>query len=405
MFSHHLLKEEFNGFVVILYMNSFQMEFAREFGNKEEYRQWIQQSVKQYVQEHLPGVKLKAAKVMLGSLLIATIPIDTGKVFAQNEHNISSHRVVKGDTLALIAQRYQTTTEEIKYTNRLVSDEIYIGQILHIPSSIIRELPNGILKWGSRGEAVRKLQEVLLLLGYRIEADGIFGPKMHQVMLHFQRAHHLQADGIYGLATRQQLKERLFHVVREVRNPLDRLVLVNKRNALPSGFVPPDLVIPNVPFSFAGFDPKKQMREEAARALSELFKQAEKEEIYLYAASGYRSYDRQKSIFASSVSRNGWDLATKYSAKPGQSEHQTGLAMDVTSRSANFALTSYFGETPEGKWLAQNAHEFGFIVRYPKDKENLTGYEYEPWHIRYIGKQAAKYIFEEDLTLEAYIGG
>lgn len=79
--------------------------------------------------------------------------------------------------------------------------------------------------------------------------------------------------------------------------------------------------------------------------------------------------------------------------------------MDVTSRSANFALTSYFGETPEGKWLAQNAHEFGFIVRYPKDKENLTGYEYEPWHIRYVGKQAAKYIFEEDLTLEAYIGG
>lgn len=290
------------------------MEFAREFGNKEEYRQWIQQSVKQYVQEHLPGVKLKAAKVMLGSLLIATIPIDTGKVFAQNEHYISSHRVVKGDTLALIAQRYQTTTEEIKYTNRLVSDEIYIGQILHIPSSIIKELSNGILKWGSRGEAVRKLQEVLLLLGYRIEADGIFGPKMHQVMLHFQRAHHLQADGIYGLATRQQLKERLFHVVREVRNPLDRLVLVNKRNALPSGFVPPDLVIPNVPFSFAGFDPKKQMREEAARALSELFKQAEKEEIYLYAASGYRSYDRQKSIFASSVNRNGWDLNTKYSA-------------------------------------------------------------------------------------------
>lgn len=404
MFSRHLLKEESIGTVVILYLDPSQVEYARELGNKEEYGQHLQQTVEQYVQEYLPGVKLKAAKVMLGALLLATIPIDTDKVFAEDGQYSMVYRVAAGDTLALIAQRYQTTVEEIKRTNRLANNEIYIGQTLQIPSNT-HVLPNGILKWGSRGEAVRQLQINLPLLGYRVEADGIFGPKMNQVILHFQRTHQLQADGIYGPLTRQKLKERLSHIVREVSNPLDLLVLVNKRNALPSGFVPPDLVIPDVPFSFAGFDPKKQMREEAARSLMELFQQAKREGIYLYAVSGYRSYDRQKEIFASSVYRNGWEYATKYSAIPGQSEHQTGLAMDVTSQSVNFALTHRFSITPEGTWLAKHAHEHGFIIRYPQGKEHLTGYAYEPWHIRYVGKTTAQYIFEHHLTLEEYIGG
>ena len=89
--------------------------------------------------------------------------------------------------------------------------------------------------------------------------------------------------------------------------------------------------------------------------------------------------------------------------KPGQSEHQSGLAADVSSPSVNYALTESFGKTDEGIWLAQNAHKFGFIIRFPDGKESITGYLYEPWHIRYVGESVATEIYAKDLTLEEYL--
>ena len=91
-------------------------------------------------------------------------------------------------------------------------------------------------------------------------------------------------------------------------------------------------------------------------------------------------------------------------AYPGQSEHQTGLAMDVSCQSVGFTLEEDFGQTTEGIWLSENAHKFGFIIRYGKDTTNITGYSYEPWHIRYVGKDAAKEIYDLNITLEEYLG-
>ncbi|WP_425447147.1 M15 family metallopeptidase [Dethiothermospora halolimnae] len=187
-----------------------------------------------------------------------------------------------------------------------------------------------------------------------------------------------------------------------IKDPNDVLVLANKERELSSDYIPKDLIIPNVRFPFEENLPKKQMREVAAKALEKLFDAANKETIHLFATSGYRSYDRQKNLFNYYTKQHGEEAANKFSAKPGQSEHQTGLAMDVTSQSVGFNLTEDFGQVVEGKWLKENAHRFGFIIRYPKGKEGITGYQYEPWHIRYVGKEVAKDIYENNLTLEEY---
>jgi D-alanyl-D-alanine carboxypeptidase len=187
-----------------------------------------------------------------------------------------------------------------------------------------------------------------------------------------------------------------------VTNKASTLVVVNKNRNLPSTYTPNDLVVPNVMFSFAGNSPKKQMREVAADALEELFAQAKRDKIDIKAVSGYRSYATQKSIFDRNARVKGTKEANKTSAYPGQSEHQTGLAMDISSASVGYDLVQSYGKTKEGKWLAANAPKYGFIIRYGKGKESITGYSYEPWHVRYVGKSVAKEIAERGITLEDY---
>ncbi|WP_202621573.1 M15 family metallopeptidase [Anaerocolumna sedimenticola] len=185
-------------------------------------------------------------------------------------------------------------------------------------------------------------------------------------------------------------------------NPESMTVLVNKELRLPSDYIPGDLVVPDVSFSFSYYDEKKLMRQEAADALEKLFDGGKAQNIILNGVSAYRSYQRQYDIFTDNVKKQGLEHTTKYSATPGYSEHQTGLAIDVSADSVNNRLDETFGDSTEGKWLAENAHLYGFIIRYPEDKTEITGYSYEPWHIRYVGKPLAKYIYENNLCLEEY---
>ncbi|MGY4691735.1 M15 family metallopeptidase [Salibacterium sp. K-3] len=189
-----------------------------------------------------------------------------------------------------------------------------------------------------------------------------------------------------------------------LQNPAALDALVNREYHLPSEYVPEDLTVPDVRFPYEEDVPKKQLREPAAEALESLFAGAEEEGLHLFAVSGYRSYDRQESIFAANAEEDGVEQANQYSAQAGESEHQSGLAMDVSSQSADFALTDEFGETPEGTWLKEHAHEYGFVIRYPEDKTDITGYQYEPWHLRYVGEDLAETLHEEDETLEEYYG-
>ncbi|MCA0980442.1 D-alanyl-D-alanine carboxypeptidase family protein [Exiguobacterium aestuarii] len=184
---------------------------------------------------------------------------------------------------------------------------------------------------------------------------------------------------------------------------LDTLIFVNKEIALPIDYEPSDLVRANIDFVDSATGERQLLRGEAARAIEGLMLGAKVDGIDLKGTSAYRSYAYQVNLFNAYVERDGKEKAMKYSAPPGHSEHQTGLAIDVSSASVNYQLTQSLGETVEGKWLAEHAHEYGFIIRYQKAFEDETGYMYEPWHLRYIGVQHAKRVFESNQPFDRYI--
>ena len=185
-------------------------------------------------------------------------------------------------------------------------------------------------------------------------------------------------------------------------DPSSITVFVNKEFALPKDYKPEKLVTPNVVFNLITYDERTLMRPEAAVALEKLFNAAKREGIILYGISGYRSYQRQYGIFTNNIVHKGKKYTLRYSAVPGTSEHQTGLSIDVSAKSLDYKLSAQFSSSPEGIWLAENAYNYGYIIRYPKGNEQITGYAYEPWHIRYVGKGLAKYLYDNKLTLDEY---
>ncbi|WP_127584282.1 M15 family metallopeptidase [Paenibacillus koleovorans] len=190
--------------------------------------------------------------------------------------------------------------------------------------------------------------------------------------------------------------------IQVVAAPESITALVNKQFKLPDSYAPKDLVYPEVAFIFSEKIEKRKLRQEAATALEQLFAGAKKDNISLAGVSAYRSHATQKSLFESYVKRDGEAKAKTYSAVPGHSEHETGLAIDVSGSSGKCAAEDCFAGTPEAKWLEAHVHEYGFIIRYPKGKESITGYQYEPWHIRFVGKQVAKDIASRGITMEEY---
>ncbi|MCG1027398.1 D-alanyl-D-alanine carboxypeptidase family protein [Virgibacillus halodenitrificans] len=288
--------------------------------------------------------------------------------------------------------------------------------------------PSEELQKKDKGEPVRRLQLALQSIGYDVKEDGIYNTDTTLAVTDLQlQFKELKATGLYDKETSKTLQKLLttdkgdfkaYKILAKnkdvqkanggatvLQNPYDQLALVNKQHALPADYIPKDLVTPKVRFPFTEDLPKKQMRQVAATALEKMFAAADKAGLDLFAQSGYRSYERQDSIFASNVNEHGEEAANKFSARPGESEHQTGLTMDVTSPDINYGLTIEFGKTDEGKWIKKHAAEYGFIIRYPKGKENITKYQYEPWHLRFVGKEAAKEIMTKGITLEEYVKG
>lgn len=185
-------------------------------------------------------------------------------------------------------------------------------------------------------------------------------------------------------------------------DPTSIWVVVNKTRPLPSDFVPPDLTAMNVTKRTDKSPEELQLRAEAANHMSDLFSAATADGINFTLGSAYRSYALQKLYHDNYAAHSGEAEANKFSAEPGKSEHQTGLAADLGAANGKCYLETCFGDSPEGKWLAANAYNYGFIIRYPKGKEAITGYEYEPWHIRYVGTDLAKQIQDTGQTLEEF---
>lgn len=168
-----------------------------------------------------------------------------------------------------------------------------------------------------------------------------------------------------------------------------KYVLVNKYNYLSKNYIPENLV--NLG--------RIKLVKSSADAFTELVNSALKENLFIKGISGYRSYTYQDNLYNKYVKIDGKDIADTYSARAGYSEHQTGLAVDISNNKTSYME---FETTKEFVWMQENAHKYGFILRYPKDKENITGYKYEPWHYRFVGAPIATYIKKHNITYEEY---
>ncbi len=181
---------------------------------------------------------------------------------------------------------------------------------------------------------------------------------------------------------------------KDIKN-VDVSVLVNKSRRLSEDYVPNDLISIDSKCS----NNKQLMRKNAAKNLNNMCFEMLLMDTKLSVISSYRSYEKQKDLFTYFVKKEGVERAIISSAMPGHSEHQTGLAADITFYNYKH---SDIHTTNAYIWIKNNMHRFGFIERYPKEKKEITGYIYEPWHIRYVGKKIASYIYEHNITFDEY---
>lgn len=182
---------------------------------------------------------------------------------------------------------------------------------------------------------------------------------------------------------------------KKATNLNETTLLVNKYYYLTEDYVPENLEEISLSYARSGM----QLVHEAKEAFETLSEEAKKEGMNIIAMSSYRSYEYQVDLYNRYVETDGKEAADTYSARAGYSEHQTGLAVDVYNKELPYTS---FEQTEEFTWMQENAYKYGFILRFPKDKVNITGYQYESWHYRYVGEEVAEYIHKNNLTLEEY---
>lgn len=176
-------------------------------------------------------------------------------------------------------------------------------------------------------------------------------------------------------------------------------MLVNKTNPISTNYIPSVSILSGFTDTNKGIN-EQSIRTDIHKHSIDLFNSAAAAGYQLMIGSGYRSAATQSSILQREISIYGEEAAKMSVAQPGQSEHQTGLAVDIVPSSRDCYIQECFKDMPEGIWLAENAHKFGFILRYPSGKEGLTGYGFEPWHFRFVGIDLATALYESGLTLE-----
>jgi LAS superfamily LD-carboxypeptidase LdcB len=264
-----------------------------------------------------------------------------------------------------------------------------------IEEMVIEVIPDNVAIENLTKDDILWLQESLKIAGYYTTRDGDFGPGTETSLEAFQLEAGLESL-VYDTDTKELLRQ--IRLEKLAPNFGTNLVLLNKNYYLPNAFVPDNLreVI---------IDKSKyiELPEHVAVSVEQMFMDAKADGIDIVLASGYRSYDYQEGIFSKRVAKNGFAEAETVVAIPGESEHQTGLAIDITTSEMNFGLSQTFENDPAFDWMMDNCYKYGFILRYLKGRESETGYIYEPWHYRYIGNtEAAKLIMDQGLILEEY---
>ncbi|MBQ8201539.1 MAG: D-alanyl-D-alanine carboxypeptidase family protein [Clostridia bacterium] len=299
------------------------------------------------------------------------------------------------------------------------------GNVMQVTIDPNAPTPEPVIRTGMSGETVWKLQERLQALGYYTGTlDGQFGPATFTAVQLFQQQHGLDADGVVGPATSAMLYSPQAHQVIVTPSPTPaptavrqagtllsgQPMLVNREVYLPDNYEPVELVnmldyCDQDIVTIKGSDIKGERA--AVDALMTMLLAAHQDDLTIWQVSaGYRTVAYQQKLYDEKVyeyrqqgfsGANARSAASKTVAVPGTSEHHLGLAFDIT------VPGKYFIDTQQAVWLAENCWDYGFILRYQKDKEDITGYVYEPWHIRYVGTEHSLIMRDEHLCLEEYI--
>lgn len=183
--------------------------------------------------------------------------------------------------------------------------------------------------------------------------------------------------------------------VKQTDTSKDELILVNKYNQLPKDYAPEDLTDISIQYCYGD----NEVSNEVYQKYISMYNAAKEEDLYLIITSAFRDYEFQDQLWNQYAKSQGEEWADSVAARAGHSEHQTGLTLDIVTYNSNM---NEFENTDEFKWLQKHAHEYGFIMRYPKDKEDITGYDYESWHYRYVGVETATKIHELGITYDEY---
>ena len=325
--------------------------------------------------------------------------IDTIEVF--NELNIYNDvkKYEHSDTLERIVK---TEYYNGKYLNEYVNIEF------HDDGTFLSNI-NSLLGMGYKASEINTIYDKLSLDGINSVLDNDYYNDIVNV-LNLKYFNRDNIDRYLILSTKNKelsyedlvtyvnigLDKEYYTDVVNVSKKDDILVIVNKYHFLGKDYVPSDLVAIDKKYNRGN---NNLLRKEAKEAFEKMCKAALDDKITIYSGSAYRSYSYQQNLYNRYVASDGFKKAETFSARAGYSEHQTGLATDILNSKLDYISAS----DKEYDWLINNSYKFGFILRYPKDKEEITGYMYEEWHFRYVGVDVADEVYKSKLTYDEYV--
>lgn len=265
-----------------------------------------------------------------------------------------------------------------------------------------------LIKKGYNESEIKKLQstfkeekiDTILELEYNKALISFINKKyfildnVNEYLKYYNRNKSFTTDKIIALVN-TDVYEGWYKNIKETKINKAELMLVNKLNGLNDDYEPADLILISNRYAYDG----RYISESINNALTEMLDVAKEEGYALVVTQGYRSYDDQKEAYDNYRAYHTLEESDKYAARAGHSEYQTGLSLLIKPYNK---IEEDISTSLENEWLLNNAHEYGFILRYPKDKEDITGFSYDPWRFRYIGEKAAKYIYENDITFDEY---
>lgn len=362
----------------------------------------------------------KTLRLVVPLILIITI----GLIYLINKDNINTYylskktgykentiNVMKDNDLDIniLNKKYSETLENIintEYFNpKYLSD--YINITYHDNDTFLKDI-NSLLTLGYSYTEINNIYNKLSTDSINIIINNTYIKDLNTIInLSYFKEDNLDRYLKYLNTSTKDLKTSITYVnigldndyytnVINIDNQDDLAVLVNKYHKLSNDYVPSDLEKINSKYQWLGRS--NELRKDAREAFEKMCEAATKDNIYIYAGSGYRSYQTQLYLYNTYVKRDGFKAAETYSARASYSEHQTGLAMDIANKSGFISKND-----KEYNWLVKNSYKYGFILRYPEDKENITGYMYEEWHYRYLGTTLAKEVYDSGLTYDEYL--